>query len=49
MLELDDRSRQIRRDTIQLSKANGGYHWGGAFSCVEILRVLYDHVLTLRG
>jgi len=43
---LNDRSKQIRRDTIKLSKANGGYHWGGAFSIVEILIALYDHVLT---
>lgn len=43
---LDARSKQIRRDTIALSKANGGYHYGGCFSIVEILRVLYDHVLT---
>ena len=43
---LNKRSRQIRRDTIKLSKANGGYHYGGCFSAVEILISLYDHVLT---
>lgn len=43
---LDERSKRIRRETIKLSKANGGYHYGGCFSIVEILRVLYDHVLT---
>lgn len=43
---LNERSKQIRRDTIKLSKANGGYHWGGSFSIVEILIALYDHVLT---
>ena len=43
---LSKRSRQIRRDTIKLSKTNGGYHWGGSFSCVEILIALFDHVLT---
>lgn len=43
---LTDRSKQIRRDTIKLSKTNGGYHWGGSFSIVEILIALYDHVLT---
>lgn len=43
---LSERSKQIRRDTITLSKANGGYHWGGCFSIVEILIALYDHVLT---
>jgi transketolase len=43
---LTERSKQVRRDTIKLSKANGGYHWGGSFSCVEILIALFDHVLT---
>lgn len=42
---LNERSKQIRRDTIALSKANGGYHYGGSFSAVEILIALYDHVL----
>lgn len=42
---MDSRSKQIRRDTIALSKANGGYHYGGTFSCVEILIALYDHIL----
>lgn len=42
---LGPRSKQIRRDTIALSKANGGYHYGGAFSCVEILTTLYDSIL----
>jgi transketolase len=43
---LTERSKQLRRDTIKLSKANGGYHWGGSFSCIEILIALYDHVLA---
>jgi len=46
MTELNERSKQIRRDTIKLSKANGGYHYGGSFSTVEILIALYDHILT---
>lgn len=46
MTELNERSKQVRRDTLILSKANGGYHYGGSFSCVEILIALYDHVLT---
>lgn len=41
----EERSRQLRRDTIALSKANGGYHYGGSFSCVEILAILYDEIL----
>jgi transketolase len=42
---LNERSKQVRRDTITLSKANGGYHFGGCFSCTEILIALFDHVL----
>ena len=43
---LNERSKQIRRDLYKLSKANGGYHYGGTFSTVEILIVLYDKILT---
>jgi transketolase len=42
---LNERSKQVRRDTIALSKANGGYHYGGSFSCTEILISLFDHVM----
>lgn len=40
---MNERSKQIRRDTIALSKANGGYHYGGCFSIVEILISLFDY------
>jgi transketolase len=43
--ELTVRSKLIRRETIKLSKANGGYHYGGSFSVTEILINLYDSVL----
>jgi len=43
---LSPRSKQVRRDAIALSKANGGYHYGGSFSCAEILLNLWDHLLT---
>ncbi len=46
MNDLCERGKQIRRDTIKLSKANGGYHYGGSFSAVEILIALFDHVMT---
>jgi len=46
MTKLNERSKQIRRDTYVLSKSNGGYHYGGSFSCVEILIALFDHVMT---
>jgi transketolase len=45
MIALTERGKQIRRDLYALSKANGGYHYGGSFSCVEILIALYDHVM----
>lgn len=44
-MELNIRSKKIRLDIIELSSQNGGYHYGGSFSCVEILLALYDHVL----
>ena len=43
---MNERSKQIRRDTIALAKEYGGYHFGGSFSAVEILIALFDHVLT---
>lgn len=42
---LTSRGKQIRRDLYWLSKANGGYHYGGTFSTIEILYNLYDRVL----
>jgi transketolase len=45
MSDLTERGKQIRRDTIELALANGGYHWGGSFSCVEILIALFDYVM----
>ena len=35
MAELNQRSKKIRLEIIKLSKANGGYHYGGSFSCVR--------------
>ena len=45
MTKLNSRSKKLRLDIIKLSKANGGYHYGGSFSCVEILLSLFDNVL----
>ena len=45
MSDLNQRSKQVRRDAIVLSKANGGYHYGGSFSCAEILINLYDKII----
>lgn len=43
--ELNKRSKEIRKKTIDLASQNGGYHFGGSFSAVEILLALYDSVL----
>lgn len=42
---LTERGKQIRRDLYWLSKSNGGYHYGGTFSTIEILYNLYDKIL----
>jgi transketolase len=42
---LNERSKQVRRDAIEISKANGGYHYGGSFSCAEILVHLFDTIM----
>lgn len=43
---LDDRSRALRKKIVETFAAGGRGHLGSAFSLVEILRVLYDHVLA---
>ena len=43
---LDARSRALRRTIVQTFAAGGRGHLGSAFSLVELLRVLYDHVLA---
>lgn len=45
MTKLNYRSKKLRLDIIDLSKSNGGYHYGGSFSCAEILINLYDKIL----
>lgn len=42
---LSERSKQVRRDAIDISLKNGGYHYGGSFSCAEILIHLFDTVM----
>ena len=39
---LSNRSKEIRMQTIKLAKPNGGYHFGGSFSAVEILLSVFD-------
>lgn len=42
---LDDRSRKLRKDIVEVLCAADRGHIGASFSLVEILRVLYDSVL----
>jgi transketolase len=43
--QLDSRSRLLRRDVVRMLRAARRGHVGSAFSCIDILRVLYDDVL----
>ena len=45
MTPLNKRSKQVRRDAINISKQNGGYHYGGSFSCAEIIVHLFDTIM----
>jgi transketolase len=44
--QLDDRSLALRRMVVEALDGGGRGHLGSAFSAIEILRVLYDQVLT---
>jgi len=43
---LDERSRKLRRTMVQMMERAGRGHLASAFSLVEMLRVLYDEVLS---
>jgi transketolase len=43
---LSSKANQLRSEAIRLSKANGGYHFGGSFSPAELLVDLYFEILT---
>jgi transketolase len=45
MTALNHRSRQLRRDIVSMLEHGGRGHLASAFSLVEILQVLYDHIL----
>ena len=44
---LEARAREIREKTIRLGTRSGSTHFGGSLSIVEILVVLYFHVLRI--
>jgi transketolase len=46
-LSLDQRSREQRRDILQILEVARQGHIGSAFSLLEIVRVLYDRVLRV--
>lgn len=45
---LDQRSRHLRRMIVRMLRAARRGHVGSAFSCIDILRVLYDDVLRFN-
>jgi transketolase len=45
---LDERSRHLRRLVVQALEGGGRGHVGSSMSLIEIIRVLYDHVLRHR-
>lgn len=45
---MTSRANTFRTEAIKLSKANGGYHFGGSFSTAEILVDLYFDVMSDR-
>ena len=48
-IALDPRARHLRREIVRVLAAARRGHLGGAFSLVEILRVLYDDVLRYKA
>ena len=45
-IELDDRSKEIRRTIVKMMRASKRGHLASALSIVEIIRVLYDAILN---
>ena len=45
--ELNERARQIRRDTVEVLATSTGGHYGGAFSAAELLSALIFHHLKI--
>jgi len=43
----EDFARQIRRDTLDMCYISRGAHIGSAFSCADIIAVLYNGILTI--
>src|ERR1039458_5117040 len=48
-VELRELARQIRIHALQMTSSGGGAHVGAAFSCADILAVLYGGILNVRA
>ena len=48
MQELIERARILRIQICDLARKGHGYHFGGTFSCVEILVTLYKKILQIN-
>ena len=46
-MSLDDRSKLLRRYVVDAMRGGGRGHLGSSMSMIEVLRVLYDSVLSL--
>lgn len=42
---LSDRGKQVRRDALKIGREFNLSHYGGSFSCAEIMIMLFDQVL----
>jgi transketolase len=43
--QLQQRAKDVNRETLTLGTKNGGYHFGGSFSATHLLVALYDVVM----
>jgi transketolase len=48
MQKLNDLAREIRKDTLRMTRDAGSSHVGSVFSAAEILAVLYGKILRVR-
>jgi len=44
---LDERSKALRNDVLEIFESSRRGHIGSTFSLIEILRVLYDDILRV--
>ena len=44
--KIENVAKIIRKDSFKMLQRKGGGHFGGSFSCAEILSVLYGHIMN---